>query len=187
MKKFIFGYGSLINLESAGRTLQRPLTREEVYTVTLNGYTRCWNLFDDVFSEIMNEEVKAVFLNIANSENSNINGIILPVNELELSEFKTREKNYDCVDVTKLIKITDERSPKKKYRVYTFVGKASCLTENINNHYFVFQKYINIVERGVNSFTSDFTSEFHKTTMPLSFEILQGDYKFIDAKQQKAR
>jgi hypothetical protein len=188
MKNYIFGYGSLINLESASRTLKRTLERQDVFTVHLKGYLRCWNLFDDVFSNAKSKDVKAVFLNIVKSESSVINGIILPVNEHELDYFKTREKNYDCVDVSQQIVNSDDKKIIGKIKVYTFVGKPSCLTENSPDFdYFIFQKYINIVEKGVKSFDANFWNLYNETTIPFEFPILEGDYQFIDSNQQKAR
>ena len=80
------------------------------------------------------------------------------------------------VSIGKGLKNTDEKKLDRKHKVFTFVGKPLCLTENSNYQYYVFQKYINIVENGVNSFNDKFITDFHKTTIMFDFEIFANGF-----------
>ena len=189
MKKYIFGYGSLINLESASRTLKRTLFTSDVETVVLSNYSREWNLFDDVFSSNLDKQVNAVFLNITPNDNGKINGLAIGVSDEELEYLKIREKNYLCVDVSEYIKKSKKFfKAGEPFQVFTFVGKKECLTTSFpDNRYFVFSKYISIVENGVSSFGKSFKAKFIETTGTIEFPIIDGDYSFINTNQQNAR
>lgn len=185
-KKYIFGYGSLINLSSASRTLKRDLLKEDILICNLHNYQRSWTIWDFAFSEELSQQIKSVFLNITFLKNSYLNGIIFEISDNELSNFKIREKNYDCVDVTHLIECESLKID-SNIRIYTFVGKKDFLTEPQSNGYYVFQKYIEIVENGICSLDETFINEFRNTTISTSIPIIKGYYSFIDNKQQNAR
>src|SRR5688572_12851915 len=107
METLLFGYGSLINLESASRTLKRELVRKDVATAVLRDYKRNWTLWDEVISNDLGQQVKAVFLNVEPQEDSFLNGIVFRVSNDELDYFKIREKNYYCADITQLVSLNE--------------------------------------------------------------------------------
>jgi hypothetical protein len=185
MYKLLFGYGSLINLESASKTLKRQLETHDVYPALLQGYIREWNIADDVIAMELSKTVKGIFLNIIPEKASHVNGILCAIADNELSMMKVREKNYDCVDVTSLI-ICDSVSF-KNHRVVTFVGKTENIIREDDGSCFVFDQYIKKVIKGVLGFCEKFHEEFTQTTTPHSFPVLYGDYQFADAIQNKSR
>ena len=186
MKKYIFGYGSLINLESASRTLKRPLSKGDVKVANLKNYQRNWLLWDTVFSSELSEEVRGIFLNVSYSEGEYLNGVLIELNDEELGYFKIREKNYNCVDVSENIELELNDSD-EEYIVYTFAGKSDFLLNNDFTNSYIFEKYIDIVNIGLSNFGEAFYSEFTKTTVLNSVPKLSGTYTFVDSSQQKAR
>jgi hypothetical protein len=185
MKRYLFGYGSLINLESASRTLKRVLSKNDVFITRLNQFQRNWLLWDNVFSEHLQKEVKGVFLNVSVSKEEYLNGLIFELSDEELGYFKLREKNYDCLDVTELVEI-ENFNYNVKFKVFTFAGKPDCLLNNSENS-FIFERYIQIVNSGVTQFGDDFKKEFEKTTVLNNLPKIEGPYSFVDNKQQQAR
>lgn len=186
MTLLLFGYGSLINLESASRTLQRNLSIEEVHTGILKGYERNWTLWDDVVSGSLEKQVRGVFLNLMPSENSSLNGVMISISDEELKYFLLREKNYNYTDITKQVTLS-QGFGNEDYKVVTFVGKERNLVMENAEGYYVFDRYIDIVTTGVRSFGHDFETQFNQTTRPYPFTTLPGTYTFVDTAQQKAR
>lgn len=186
MKQLLFGYGSLINLESASRTVQRKLTREDINAGILEGYERNWTLWDDVTASTLEKQVRGVFLNLAPLQNAFCNGVMFEISDEELAYFVSREKNYNCVDVTNLITRT-ERIIAAGYRVVTFVGKAEHIVTAATDGYFVFDRYLDIVNTGVHAMGNEFINVFNNTTRPNIFPTLPGIYTFVNTAQQKAR
>lgn len=186
MNTFLFGYGSLINLESASRTLKRPLSMQEVHAGVLKGYERNWTLWDDVFSDSLGKQVKGVFLNLVASEVSSANGVLINISNEELEYFILREKNYNYTDITNQVTFSPELND-DNYKVITFVGKEENLVFENAEGYYVFDRYLDIVNSGIRSFGYDFEAMFHQTTQPYPFPAITGPYTFIDMAQQKAR
>jgi cation transport regulator ChaC len=186
MTLLLFGYGSLINLESASRTLKRNLSMEEVHTGILKGYRRNWTLWDDVVSDRLGKQVKGVFLNLVPSEDSFLNGVMISISDEELKYFLLREKNYNYTDITERVTFSQNFSD-KDYKVVTFVGKEENLVLENAEGYYVFDRYIDIVNTGVKSFGHDFETQFNQTTQAHPFTTAAGTYTFVDKAQQKAR
>jgi hypothetical protein len=88
MQLYVFGYGSLMNPESLGRTLREP---KKVVRGSVRGYARKFNKRGRQY----------LYLTIVPSEEVVVSGVLIPVSRKELSLLKRRESGYDCVDVTK--------------------------------------------------------------------------------------
>lgn len=187
MKTYVLGYGSLMNLESASRTLKKKINKKDVITVRLLGYKRNWSLADDVYSEALKKETNAIFLNIEQCESSFLNAVIIPFSKTQLEYLKTREKNYHCVDVTNNTELLQAKKLNSMDRIFTFVGKDENIVKSNKPNCFVFQRYIDIVSEGLKSFDDKFCDEFERTTEKHSFNILSGTYSFINEEQNKAR
>lgn len=172
MSTFIFGYGSLINIESLQKTINRKLQANEIFPVQLNGFTRIWNYKAKVFSTKLNKEIDAVYLNIAPFHDSFINGIVFEVNEEELELLKKRERYYSMVEVTPHIKF-DQNA-----KIYTFICYDRLHLAAFHTPCYVLQKYINIVEEGCTNISPNFKTVYDLTTQNIPFEVLEGDYQF---------
>ncbi|GAB3903255.1 gamma-glutamylcyclotransferase [Larkinella knui] len=184
LKKYVFGYGSLINCSSASKALNRNLSKEDIILVNLINFQRNWSLWDEVFSLKLQKNVKGIFLNILQSQGNYMNGIIIEVSDEELKNLVIREKNYDCIDVTNNIEFTD-KNLSDNFEVYSFIGKNEYIfDENILDGY-IFENYIKIVDVGLINISEEFRNEFYKTTLNRNTSILEGAYSFIDYNQQK--
>jgi len=181
----ILGYGSLINSQSASRTLKRELLITDLYEAILSNYRRSWTYWAYVHSVHLDCLVKGVFLNIEYDQTAMINGVIFEVNNEELEYLKSREKNYDCVDVSTDVVLCNNLI--KFDRVFTFVGNETNLINLSESNLFVFKKYIDIVEAGVMAYGQKFYELFQATTDKIEVPLIEGDYLFIDLEQQMAR
>jgi hypothetical protein len=91
MTIYVFGYGSLMNPMSLARTLPREHT---FHPAILPGYQRRMN---KVYRDYL-------FLNIVPHPDSEVDGLLIPVNGNELETLKIREQGYTCVDITNLLR-----------------------------------------------------------------------------------
>lgn len=103
MKTYVFGYGSLMNKESLRETL--PNTSIASWA-TLKGYRRAFNKRGKRYR----------YLNIVPDQKFSVRGVLIPVNEEELSQLREREWGYQEKDVSKSI------SPKPNARVLAFIA-----------------------------------------------------------------
>ena len=62
---YLFGFGSLININSAQKSFQRVLKQEDLIPVQIKGYERVWNALESI--EFDNVPTNGVFLNIKKS------------------------------------------------------------------------------------------------------------------------
>jgi hypothetical protein len=106
----VFGYASLVDPQSAGGTLGRPVRGAPA---RLPGWRRRWSLFRDnlreekTFAIEPGGEVPPFVLGLnlepAPDSPSGVNGVLIEVNEVELERLDLREIRYDRLDVTELI------------------------------------------------------------------------------------
>ena len=94
---YVFGYGSLMNPESAARTLQRVPSREELVPARLPGWQRKWQIAGSGLLGEEEEPRTLVFLDIVPAEKGRVmNGILLRVeNAEELARLDQRERHYN--------------------------------------------------------------------------------------------
>ena len=95
---YLFGFGSLININSAQKSFQRVLKQEDLIPVQIKGYERVWNALESI--EFDNVPTNGVFLNIKKSVNKSIYGVIIKITQEELEVLKLREKNYSCITIS---------------------------------------------------------------------------------------
>ncbi len=89
MQKFVFGYGSLMNPKS----LQRTLPGATAVPAQLFDFQRKFNIPVDGY----------LYLNIVPKSGKVMEGVCIPVSDEELAKLKSRERGYECVDVSEKI------------------------------------------------------------------------------------
>lgn len=108
---WVFGYGSLVSPASLGSTLGRPVTPGvDVVEAELAGYGRRWNYgvghvaahWLDTAGEA--HDCTIVALGIELSAHEDVNGMAVRVDADELARLDRRERDYDRLDVTDLIR-----------------------------------------------------------------------------------
>jgi hypothetical protein len=106
----VFGYGSLVNEESAGLTLGRPV--EAVIPARLPGWRRRWTTGRDnlrsekTFAHADDGSVPPFTLGLniePDPESPGPNGALIEVSEAEADRLALREMRYDRIDVTETI------------------------------------------------------------------------------------
>lgn len=103
----VFGYGSLLDPDSIGRTLERSLSHEEIVPASLADYVRRWNVASDQ-SKVSRGYLDSsgerwlghiVFLGIERMPGSVVPGGLVAVSDEELGRLDRRERNYDRITV----------------------------------------------------------------------------------------
>jgi hypothetical protein len=178
MKDYIFGYGSIINLESAAKTLGRTVEDHEVLMVEARDFSRLWRVVVPVIVDGYGENpVNAVFLDIEKHQGKGVSGIIIQVTTDELKRLDIREKPYSRIDITPYIhpRVQDGR-------IFAYQGKPEFFVDNFDNPK-VLTQYLNIVYKGLQHWGREFSDRFEETTQPHNFETIDGSYKFGDVEQ----
>lgn len=111
MKKYIFGYGSLVCPDDVFRTLGRRV--ELVYPVRLNGWIRDWSVvIDNTVArhrrvELEDGQATSVYIAVLNIRRPNLgeqpthpNGVLFEVTDEDLVKMDERESHYRRLDVT---------------------------------------------------------------------------------------
>ena len=103
MKKYVFGYGSLMYPRSLQKTLPGKTIERRV---RLRGYRRKFNIPVEGY----------LYFNIVPEKKSAVEGVLIRVSNEELNKLKKRETGYECVDVSARIADPVEG------RVYVFIA-----------------------------------------------------------------
>jgi hypothetical protein len=162
MKKYIFGYGSLVNNESRFITLKRYTEPIKVVLDSNFGYIRKWNYY--------NQEKNIIALGLEkNIVGSNINGILFDVYDDEIAPLDKREIGYEkitippnYINILSKDKILDIDSiiytyiPTKDYRLYNNIDYVS--PNKLN------KTYINKCCNGFLSYDYNFYESFVNNT-----------------------
>jgi len=179
---YIFGYGSLVNIESAQKSFDRELKTSDFIEVTVTGFEKVWNSIEYITFENESNSSNGVFLNLQKNTKTSTNGILLKISDEEFEFLKLREKNYSCIEISH-----DDITPfKTKEKIYTFIttNKDKIATQTTPNC-FIPQKYIQLLEKNLSNYTQKFQEQFKISYNNYPFKIKNGTYKFIDPIQNK--
>jgi hypothetical protein len=178
MKNYVFGYGSIINLESAAKTLGRPIKDDDAFIVDLQNYVRIWRVVAPVIVHRDGEQlIHAVFLDIQNQVGKSVNGILIDLSIDELNKLDIREKHYNRIDITPHV-----RPPLDNSRIFAYQGKPQFFVENFADPK-VLARYVDIVYQGIRHWGTDFQEKYEATTLPHHFDVIDGVYRFNDPEQ----
>ena len=187
MSIYVLGYGSLMNVESASRTLKREIKLSDLIQVNLLGYARVWTVKDKIYSEKLAKRVDAVFLNIEKSSNfgQGINCILIKITQAELEKIKIREKNYNCIDVSNSVKPKQDKSIDPSSKIFAFIGKDTSKIKKKDPNLFIMGMYIKMVLTACRNLGVNFLQEFKNTTQIARFKVIDGNYVFVELEQAK--
>lgn len=172
---YIFGYGSLVNLESAAKTLGRQVRKTEVLLGNVQDFFRVWRVVIPVTVQGYEAgHANAVFLDIKRSKGDTVNGILIRVSIDELKCLDIREKYYERIDITGLFYPLIEKA-----NIYTYQGKTPFFVENFT-HPKVLAEYEKIVQDGLVFWGPEFSYHFRRSTESHGFDVINGAYKFDD-------
>jgi len=162
MTAFVFGYGSLVR-------------RPDGLPCHLLGHRRAWNVAMDNRRTIPGYKyyvdpdtgerppVRVTFLNLYPAAEGRVNGVAFPITAGELDALDRRERNYDRIDVTRLID-ADLGST-----VWTYLGSAAARERFAAGAAVVAQDYFEAIR-------SDFAAAggleaFDRSTDPLTVPV----------------
>ena len=184
MSRYIFGYGSLINLSSLSKTLKREMTINDIIPIKLLSYDRLWNLKEKVFSEKLNQNITAIFLNIKPQIDSFVNGVIFEVSDNEFSFLSERERNYSCLNISNQV-LPYANYKVKELDIFVFISIENEFIQNSpDKNCYVMKKYIDMVENGCLNIGSFFLTDYNATTNANPFKIIDGTYNFIQTNDE---
>lgn len=126
--KWVFGYGSLVDLMSLKKTLEKnQICSQEYIYCSLKGFVREWNVAMDNTKKIQGYKyyknskgeippVGVTFLNLSKTKSDHaVNGILFRVNKKELERLTERERNYEPIEIDADL---DIKPPAKKIIVF---------------------------------------------------------------------
>lgn len=177
---YLFGYGSLINLNSAQKSFKRVLKQEDLIPVNIKGYKKVWNSIENISFE--QNAVNGVFLNLQKDENSNTNGVVVKITDEELELLKLREKNYSCISIS----ANSVLNTNLDEDIIAFMTtKEDKIAKRGDENCFIPAKYIDILSSAFEFYDEEFVNEYKKCLQNFPFELKQGVYTFSDPIQNK--
>lgn len=183
----VFGYGSLVAPESVSRSLGRPVDAAELPIALLHQHRRDWEIKIPV---VFDDETRcdALFLDVAPRPGSFVNGVLVPVTEREFAVLRTREAQYDAVDVTDLVEVVDDAAAAPApQRVIVFRGMAEHRRPSAAGVTAVVpERYRQMVDAAVATRGHAFVEQFAATTEAPSAPVKAGTYRFANAAQEAA-
>jgi len=183
---YIFGYGSLICSKS--RAITAPTTAHSpAHPAIVNHYQRTWTARgrysansivheDKLNVRQLNKLKGGTAMGVRYKEGYKVTGVLIPVNEEELSQFDIREAGYDrvLVDLDHVSAVPGLPHPdmiekKEEFKeemggdihVWIYVQQEPILA---TRHFPIAQSYVDIILRGCLSISEDFVRSFLETT-----------------------
>jgi cation transport regulator ChaC len=179
MSVAVFGYGSLVDAESAARTLGRPVP--VVQRALLRGWRRRWsekrdNLYaEKTFALEGDGRVPRwiIGLNVEPADGSvkPVNGILIELSETELDRLDVREIRYHRVDVTDEVEVGDGDRPE---RVITYTARPECFSPAPPDDAVVLANYFRAVEGGFEALGPGELDHFRRCTGKPPVEVVEG-------------
>jgi hypothetical protein len=178
---YLFGFGSLININSAQKSFQRILKQEDLIPVQIKGFQRVWNALESIKFE--EELVNGVFLNIEKNPKNTLYGIVIKITAEELEVLKLREKNYSCITIGS----NDVLNRDFDSDLIAFMTTNNeKIAKKDDKNCFIPSKYIDIVNEGLENYDESFVNDFKKCLENLPFSLKEGNYTFSDPIQNNA-
>ena len=162
MKKYIFGYGSLVNNESRFITLKRHTEPIKVVINSSFGYVRKWNYYNQEKNIMALGLEKHIF-------GSNINGILFNVYDNEFALLDKREIGYEKITIPPnyINVLSKDKLINIDSIIYTYIPNKDYMISN-NIDYIISNKlnqlYLNKCCVGFLSYNFNFYESFINNT-----------------------
>lgn len=178
---YLFGFGSLININSAQKSFNRILNQNDLTPVKIKGYKKVWNSIENIKFED-DKEVNGIFLNLEKDENSFVNGVIIKISSEEFEILKLREKNYSYIT----IKPEEVSGCNVDENVIAFMTTNSEKIAKIGDeNCYIASKYVDILTQAFKNYDEAFVNEYKKCLEDFPFPLKEGKYTFSDPVQNK--
>lgn len=177
---WVFGYGSLVSPDSLGRTLGRPVSvGVEVLEAELSGYQRRWNYGIGHVTgwwtgdDGRHQECTIVALGLVAAAELAVNGVVVQVSPDELEQLDHRERHYDRVDVTDLVRTVTPVDG----GVVTYVPRPEAIeryeTARTSGTAAIEQRYWDLVDGAFAALGDDRRERYHASTPPPDVPVRQ--------------
>jgi hypothetical protein len=173
----LFAYGSLVSVESAERTLGRPV--EHTSLARLPGWRRRWSVCRDnravekTFARADTGDVPShcIGLNVEpHGSGEGPNGVLIEISETELERLALRELRYRAADVTESV-LADQAG--EIGRVVTFTAKPENYAVTPPPGAVILEPYVHAVEAAFASLGKEQLDLFHATTAEPPVEVIE--------------
>ncbi len=186
MRTAVFGYGSLVDPDSAARTLGRPVGH--VWPARLAGWRRRFSTARDnlhsekAFARAGDGWVPAAVLalNLEHDPDSGdepVNGALIEVDETDLDRLDRRELRYDRIDVTDDVRseftIGAEGGRGRTAQVFAYVAKADHLAVHPPDEGVILASYVSAVEAAFERLGRHELQTYQQTTGPPPVEVME--------------
>ena len=177
----LFGYGSLISIESLqdtlGRLYEGPFVMGE-----LKGWQRGWDVAmpnqrrfytEDLTGRMYPENI--LYLNVWSKPDNNVNGVVFVVNAVDLAAFDQREWIYSREDITNQLRTPVVQGG----RAYVYVGKNEYRLTNVLSPVkaAVRTSYLHILEKGLGDLGNEFRTMFENSSDPVPRHLVIADQR----------
>ncbi|HJO92589.1 MAG TPA: hypothetical protein QF753_04245 [Victivallales bacterium] len=180
----LFGYGSLVNIESMEKTLRHKYTGPIILTY-LKGWKRDWDVVmpNSYFYEETHHgkyfPKYIVYLNVGPSKEHKVYGALFVIKKKELNGFKEREWIYNFKDIGNSI----ENVKVFGGGVYTCIAKKKYKINSIDDKTMAIRKsYIKMVKHAYLTNGKSSLEEYYDTSEKIPEQIVINDKKNKEAK-----
>lgn len=178
----LFCYGSMLNVDSASKSLGRRIELSSFTPCRCVEYDRDWLIAVPVkitHSDDSAEKI-ALFLDLRRERSGGCNGALLDVSDDEVSTLIKRERQYD------LIQLDVETEAGKVVPAWSFRGREEFRHYEPEPGDIVLDGYLSLLKAGVSKFSSKFQKCFWSSFPAPPVPVLTGKYFFADPIQNKA-
>jgi len=175
----VFGYGSLMNMMSAEKTLHRVMHQGDFKSAVLHGHSRSWTAPSCI--RLQHESGRylpcdGLFLDLSPSHTQSCNGVVVEVSELELAKLDVREHGY----VRTVVELELEG-------VLLVEGFTYMMPIEAKQHEGIIPaRYIRMIDEALASFPASFSDTFWETTQTSDAPVVEGEYEFVNCAQNNA-
>ena len=175
----VFGYGSLMNMMSAEKTLDRVIHQGDFTSAVLHGYSRSWTAPSCISLQQECGEFRqcdGLFLDLSPSQHTRCNGVVVEVNDAELARLDVREHGYERT----VVELELEGGQLCEGFTYMMPKEAK------QHEGIILARYIRMIDEALKSFPASFSDTFWETTQKSDAPVIEGEYMFENCAQNNA-
>lgn len=173
----LFGYGSLMDPESASKTVRRPVTLgKNARPATLANFERNWDYWQNLVDE-QGGHVPLRFLGVTERIGYSCNGVAIRVSDAELARFDMRERYYRRSEV--VVEVDGAPRPAFVYMIDPGMPTPPADAR-------ISSRYEKLVERAAEALGPGFAEVYRQTTITPMCARYEGSYSFVDRSQAQA-
>lgn len=184
LAQYVVAYGSLMSPESLSAALGRDVVIDELIPIEILGWGRRWNLGESVRLAGTEKTTIAAFLNLEPSQEETTSAAMVKINPSELERLKTREKNYDALDLHDAVRLVGNRRMGPVSAVWCFVGRdRHRVTPGVEDAV-ILEAYVRKVQQAAGNLDPSAVDDINVSVAKAGLKIVPGPYQFTVPEQQ---